>query len=525
MANQKHADMIKQGVEAWNQWREQHQGISPDLSGADLNDIDLRGANLIFANLRGANLSGTDLREAKLSGTNLLGTDLSRVDLLFKANQLGLDLSMSRVKQLLRTSLRDTDLFSADLRSTDLLRNDVILRANLCGANLSTEELLLRADLYGTDLCNTDLSEADQLRADLLLRASLRGANLERARLRQANLLRADLSKADLNRSDLNKADLSGANLRDTDLQDADLSRANLDGTDLQGANLSGAFLSQAYLGKADLSEARLSQSDLSKASLVEAKLRGTDLSEADLRNALLRGADLSGGNLSQANLSGAHLFRTTFAFMDLRTTRGLAEIDHQGPSDIQLQTVQLPSDGSALHFLRGARISEEWIADYRTHLMSPIRYYSCFVAYAHEDDTLACRLHADPQMKGVHCWFAPEDMRTGDKIRELIDSNIGSYEKLLLILSKRAIESTWVESEVEIALEKERQIKENGQEQTVLFPIRLDDGIFSTKVPWAKEVRRRHIVDFTYWKDHHSYQLAFERLIRDLKAEHPPTG
>ena len=30
---------------------------------------------------------------------------------------------------------------------------------------------------------------------------------------------------------------------------------------------------------------------------------------------------------------------------------------------------------------------------------------------------------------------------------------------------------------------------------------------------------RQRHIGDFSRWKDHDSYQKAFDRLLRDLKA------
>jgi hypothetical protein len=41
------------------------------------------------------------------------------------------------------------------------------------------------------------------------------------------------------------------------------------------------------------------------------------------------------------------------------------------------------------------------------------------------------------------------------------------------------------------------------------------------TTKAWAADLRRtRHIGDFTEWKDHDSYQKAFERLLRDLKAE-----
>ena len=31
---------------------------------------------------------------------------------------------------------------------------------------------------------------------------------------------------------------------------------------------------------------------------------------------------------------------------------------------------------------------------------------------------------------------------------------------------------------------------------------------------------RTRHIGDFTKWKDHDSYRKAFDRLLRDLRAE-----
>ena len=38
-----------------------------------------------------------------------------------------------------------------------------------------------------------------------------------------------------------------------------------------------------------------------------------------------------------------------------------------------------------------------------------------------------------------------------------------------------------------------------------------------------ASKLRRsRHIGDFTQWKDHDEYQKAFDRLMKDLKAEKP---
>jgi len=176
---------------------------------------------------------------------------------------------------------------------------------------------------------------------------------------------------------------------------------------------------------------------------------------------------------------------------------------------------VKLPQDGSELHFLRGTGVSDEQIYMYPTAMMSHIQYHSCFISYAHQDEMLARRLHADLQDKGVRCWFAPHDMRIGDKIRPRIDESIRLYDKLLLVLSEHSVASQWIEHEVETALGKELEGKPN-----VLFPIRLDETVMQSRTGWASHIRlTRHIGDFTHWKNHDDYQQAFERLLRDLKA------
>lgn len=146
------------------------------------------------------------------------------------------------------------------------------------------------------------------------------------------------------------------------------------------------------------------------------------------------------------------------------------------------------------------------------------IQYYTCFISYSSKDQAVAERLYADLQSKGVRCWFAPEDMKIGDKIRVRIDESIRFYDKLLLVLSEYSIGSDWVEYEVEAALAKE--VKE---EPTVLFPIRLDATIMESKTAWATHIQRTlHIGDFTTWKNHDDYQKALNRLLSDLK-EVPP--
>jgi hypothetical protein len=84
-------------------------------------------------------------------------------------------------------------------------------------------------------------------------------------------------------------------------------------------------------------------------------------------------------------------------------------------------------------------------------------------------------------------------------------------------VLSEASVSSQWVEQEVETALSRERE-PEGG---TILFPIRIDDAVMEIKSGWPALLKNtRNVGDFTDWKNHDSYQKAFDRLLRDLKAE-----
>ncbi len=91
--NQEHYDKLKEGVESWNEWREENPTIQPLLRDADLRASDLGGANLEGTNLRGANLwaaglRGADLRDADLRNTTLLGANNLTVGQICEAKNL-----------------------------------------------------------------------------------------------------------------------------------------------------------------------------------------------------------------------------------------------------------------------------------------------------------------------------------------------------------------------------------------------------------------------------------------------------
>jgi len=248
------------------------------------------------------------------------------------------------------------------------------------------------------------------------------------------------------------------------------------------------------------------------------------DLSSVDFKNENLNTVDFSKTNLIHSDLRWTHLvnvdlnqtlFRETiFGFTNLKNAKNLESSLYFGPNTIDLRTIKL-SWPLPKEFLQGCGFSDDYIKNLTALVKLPIQYYSCFISCSDEDKEFIDRLNADLQDIGVRCWIFTEDQKIGDKLLSSIDKNIRLKDKLLLVLSKNSINSDWVGYEVDIALEEERKRK-----GTVLFPVRLDDTIMDTDQPWAALVRKRYIGDFREWKNHDKYQKAFERLLRDLKAE-----
>lgn len=138
------------------------------------------------------------------------------------------------------------------------------------------------------------------------------------------------------------------------------------------------------------------------------------------------------------------------------------------------------------------------------------------FISYAQKDELFAKKIYNDLIKNGMTCWFAPEDLKVGDRFRQRIEESIQVHNKLLLVLSESAMSSDWVEEEVETAMERERKEKVD-----VLSPIRIDSSVMKTSRAWAASLRRRrHISDFENWQNEIEYEKALTRLLRDLREK-----
>jgi len=139
MANEEQVALLEEGVEVWNQWREENPDVAIDLSNADLSDACLIEANLSNAYLVEANLSNADLSKANFSNAELSKANLSNA-YFGNADLAGAYLSNA---YLVEANLSDADLsnvylFEANLSDADLQRARVLYadftQASLTGA-------------------------------------------------------------------------------------------------------------------------------------------------------------------------------------------------------------------------------------------------------------------------------------------------------------------------------------------------------------------------------------------------------
>ncbi|HET9907221.1 MAG TPA: toll/interleukin-1 receptor domain-containing protein [Anaerolineales bacterium] len=162
MANEEQLRILKQGVEAWNQWRKDHADTKVDLSGSDLSGLNLTGVDL-----RDARLTRVDLREANLNSARLSLSNLSRASLI-GASLHQATLRETRLSQtiIMKSDLRDADLSGAYLQKTVLASND-LTGAYLYNAQLSdvylNETKFTNAAFAATTFGDTDLSIANDL--------------------------------------------------------------------------------------------------------------------------------------------------------------------------------------------------------------------------------------------------------------------------------------------------------------------------------------------------------------------------
>lgn len=307
-----------------------------------------------------------------------------------------------------------------------------------------------------------------------------------------------------------------------------DLSGINLDEADLFEAipiQLDPPLGAASIVERLNLTSTNFIRTSLCEANLTKADLRHALLYHANLQRAILEDVNFTGANLNGADFSHATVGRCTFGDNDLSAVKGLDTVPHTGPSVIGVDTLYRSGGKIPEAFLRGCGLPDEFIS-YLPSLIGAkqaVQFYSCFISYSSKDEQFANRLSSRMREAHLRVWFAPEDVKGGEKLRDQIDRAIQLHDRLLIVLSDSSLQSKWVENEIRRARKVEVEEKRRK-----LFPIRLvsyeelhewECFDADTGEDLAREVREYFIPDFSNWKDHDLFEAAFDRLLKDLRA------
>lgn len=321
------------------------------------------------------------------------------------------------------------------------------------------------------------------------------------------------------------RPNLEYAELRESDFRNANFDKCNFHRAKLINCNLTGTKLRSANLISADLRGAALRESDIQKADLSRCNLTEAKLQGATFEGALLWATNFTRAEVNGTIFAGAQLADTIFCDTDLGSCLGLEKTTVFGECHISIGTLFKSQAGIPEAFLRNVGMPEEAI-EFTRGIWSgpPIQWHSCFISYSTKDEAFVRRLHARMREANMRVWFAPENLKGGEKLSDQLFEAIRLHDRLLLVLSDDSIKSEWVMTEIRKA--REVETRENRRK---LFPVRLvglnalqDWTCFDADSgkDLAIEVREYFIPDFSNWKDHDAFEKAFAKLQADLKAE-----
>jgi hypothetical protein len=176
-------------------------------------------------------------------------------------------------------------------------------------------------------------------------------------------------------------------------------------------------------------------------------------------------------------------------------------------------EVIRILDPGGRCIFQNSDSLRRYWgavLEDHRTDVPAA----SCFMSYNHYDEEFVTRLYGDLS-RSFYCWFAPASLAPGHLERAL-RAAIASSDLFLAVLSKRSVQSRWVEFEVKAVLTKEAELG-----RRLAFPVFLDADAQDADLPWVRSILRHgHGVSFLGWREPERYFTALRHLEIALTSE-----
>jgi hypothetical protein len=130
----------------------------------------------------------------------------------------------------------------------------------------------------------------------------------------------------------------------------------------------------------------------------------------------------------------------------------------------------------------------------------------SLFISYSHSDKQFAEKLAQDLKAYGIKVWIDEAEIKIGDSLIRKIREGIDRTEYFGVILSKASVQSEWVQTELDVAMNQQIE----GKKVKVL-PFLVED----CKLPGF--LRGKLYADF---RDDRNYSLNISKILQRLIVE-----
>ena len=93
------------------------------------------------------------------------------------------------------------------------------------------------------------------------------------------------------------------------------------------------------------------------------------------------------------------------------------------------------------------------------------------FISHSHKDKIFARRFASDLEASGISCWVDDFEIKLGESIIDRIAVGVSESRFLAAILSKASVCSSWVQTELKLAMNREA-----SKGEIVVLPLLLED-------------------------------------------------
>jgi uncharacterized protein YjbI with pentapeptide repeats len=355
-------DLIIQGPQVWNRWRQENPSIIPVISnlemtsaslsefdfsnvqfpnaritGSTFDEVNFSNARFLDSRITQSSFTDTTIDGATFVDTQVVKSDFSGIDLsgskwrdtqIVESTFLATELNASRFNDvkivdssfekahLEESVFHDTEISGVSFRGSDLQRTHFHF-AKLDKKVQFQEANLREIEFHDSELPNVDFSYLKMRKANFT-RTSLVNSKFTNAELASAVFDQVNLENANLKRAQL-KNTVFRAGTEEWGLNSADFSEADLRYARIQESSLVNANFFSANLSKATLVNNQMQHCSLRRAILQDADLRGSDLGEANLALSFMQRVKLDGCHLVKANLTGVDLGHSSLTNCNLQ--------------------------------------------------------------------------------------------------------------------------------------------------------------------------------------------------------------